>query len=60
MVYAKSRAEPVFWRPLAGLAGVNPIPFFAWLATIKVGWLVLYVLAYFATLMLVRTILKVA
>ena len=60
VVYPKSRVEPVFWRPLAGFAGDNPIPFFAWLAAINVGWLVLYVLVYLPTLMLVRTILKVA
>ncbi|MGA2254969.1 MAG: hypothetical protein ABSG53_09925, partial [Thermoguttaceae bacterium] len=60
VVYPKSRVEPVFWRPLAGLAGDSPIQFFAWLATINVGWLLLYILVYLVTLVLVRTILKVA
>ena len=59
-VYPKSRAEPVFWQPFAGLAGDSPIPFFAWLASINVGWLLLYILVYFPTLLLVRVILKVA
>ena len=54
------RLEPVFWRPLAGIAGDSPVPFIARLATINVGWLWLYILAYLLTLILVRTILKVA
>jgi hypothetical protein len=60
VVYQQSRLEPVFWRPLAGIAGDSPIPLVARLATINVGWLVLYILAYLLTLTLVRTILKVA
>ena len=60
VVYPKSRLEPVFWRPLARVAGDNPVPFLARLATINVGWLWLYILVYLPTLMLVRTILKVA
>jgi len=60
VVYPQSRVEPVFWRPLAGLAGDSPTPWIAWLASINVGWLLLYILVYFAALMLVRSILKVA
>ena len=60
MAYPTTSVEPVFWRPLAGLAGDSPIRFVARLATINVGWLLLYLLVYFPTLVLVRTILKVA
>ena len=60
MVYPKSRLDPVFWRPLARVAGDSPVPLFERLATINVGWLWLYILVYLLTLMLVRTILKVA
>ncbi len=60
VVYSTSREEPVFWRPLAGLGADNPRPLIAWLATINVGWLVLYLLVYLPTLMLVRAILKIA
>ena len=60
VVYPQSRAAPVFWHPLAGLAGDSPSPFLAWTATIHVGWLLLYILVYFPTLMLVRAILKIA
>ena len=59
VVYPKSRLERVFWRPLAGLAGDSRIPLVAWLATINVGWLWLYILVYCPTLILVRTILVV-
>jgi len=60
VVYPKSRAEPVFWQPLARLAGDRSGPFIGRLASISVGWLLLYILVYLATLMLVRTFLKVA
>jgi uncharacterized membrane protein (DUF106 family) len=45
VVYPKSRLEPFFWRPLPN---------------VNVGWLLLYILVYFPTLMLVRLVLKVA
>jgi hypothetical protein len=60
VVFPKSRLEPVFWRPLAGIAGDSPIPLVARLAAVNVGWLLLYVLVYLLALTLVRTILKVA
>ncbi len=60
VVFPTSRAEPIFWRPLAGLGASSPNPCFAWLSTINVGWLSLYLLVYFPTLLLVRTILKIA
>ena len=60
VVYPKPKVEPVFWKPLACLIGNNQIPFAGWLATIKIGWLLLYIVVYLPTLMLVKIVLKVA
>ena len=60
VVYPKTRLEPVFWRPLAGIATDSPSPLVARLATINVGWLLLYIVVYLPTLTLVRAIFKVA
>jgi hypothetical protein len=60
VVYQQSSLEPVFWRPLAGIAGDSPIPLVARLAAVNVGWLLLYILVYLLTSTLVRTILRVA
>jgi hypothetical protein len=58
--YPNTKLEPVFWRPFAGLADHERIPFSAWLASIKVGWIMLYILVYIPTLMIIRMSLKVA
>jgi hypothetical protein len=60
VVYPKSKVEPVFWRPFAGLAGNAHVPYAGWLATINVGWLLLYIAVYVPALFLLRLLLKVA
>jgi pyruvate,water dikinase len=60
VVYPKPNRKPVFWQPLASLAGHDGVPWAARLATVDVGWLWLYILAYIPTLVLARAILKVA
>jgi uncharacterized membrane protein (DUF106 family) len=52
VVCPKSKLEPVFWRPLASLGGRA--------ASIDLGWLWLYILAYLPALVVVRAVLKVA
>jgi hypothetical protein len=60
IVYPKSKHEAVFWRPLAPLAGHEQTAWAMRLASVDVGWLWLYILAYLPTLILARAILKVA
>jgi len=60
VVYPKSKHKPVFWRPLASLAGHEQMAWAARLAIVEVGWLWLYILAYLPTLVLARAVLKVA
>jgi hypothetical protein len=52
VVYPKSRLEPVFWRPLVSLGGRA--------ASMDLGWLWLYILAYLPALVVARAALKVA
>jgi hypothetical protein len=60
IVYPKSKTEPVFCIPLAFLTNNDWIPFASRLATINVGWLLLYIAVYLPALTLVRIVLKVA
>jgi phosphohistidine swiveling domain-containing protein len=60
VVCPKSKHEAVFWRPLASLAGHGQAAWAVRLASVDVGWLWLYILAYLPTLVLARAILKVA
>jgi hypothetical protein len=60
VVYPRTSTEPVFWQPLARLAGGSSTPFLARLSALNVSWLVLYILVYLLTLTVVRTVLKVA
>jgi pyruvate,water dikinase len=59
VVYPPAGQKQVFWQPLAGLAGHN-VPFAEKLATMNVGWLLLYILAYLPALFLSKAMLKVA
>ena len=59
VVYPPAGQKQVFWQPLAGLTGHN-VPFAGKLATMNVGWLLLYILAYLPALFLSKAILKVA
>jgi len=60
LVYPRPKVEPVFCRPLAGLAGIHWLPFAERLAAVSVGWLTLYIVVYIAALTFVRAVLRVA
>jgi hypothetical protein len=60
VVCPRPKTEPIFWRPFARLGTENPTPFLAWLGTLNVGWLWIYIIAYMSTLMLMKRILRVA
>jgi hypothetical protein len=60
IVYPKSKAEPVFCKPLAFLTDNDWIPFASRLAAINVGWLLLYIAVYLPALTLVKIVLKIA
>lgn len=59
-VYPRPIHEPVFFRPLAGLSGMEHVPFAARLGNWDIGWMGLYILVYVPVLLLARTFLKVA
>lgn len=60
IAYAKSSAEPIFFRPLAKLASADSSPILSKLAAIDIGWLWLYILVYLPVLMILRALLRVA
>jgi hypothetical protein len=60
IAYPRSKVEPVFCRPLAGLTDVDWIPCHKSLAAFNAGWLTVYVTAYVAALILARMVLRVA
>lgn len=60
VVYPKPKHKPVFWQPLAVLAGRSQANWASSLAAIDIGWLWLYILVYVPALFLIRAILKVA
>jgi rifampicin phosphotransferase len=60
IVYPRSNQKPVFWQPLASLAGHDQIPLATRLAAVDAGWLWLYILTYLPALVLARFMLKVA
>ena len=60
VVYPPSGKKPVFWQPLAGLAGHPQVPFADKLAVMDLGWLWLYILAYLPALFISKALLKVA
>ena len=51
VVYPKPKVERVFWRPFGWLAAGHPIAFAQRLATIDLGWLMLYLAVYLPILM---------
>jgi rifampicin phosphotransferase len=51
-VYPKPKQESVFWRPPASLGG--------WLAAFDIGWLWLYIIVYLVSMVLARSVLRVA
>jgi rifampicin phosphotransferase len=60
LVYPQSKSEPVFWRPFTALADKSSFPCAGWLSTVKVGWLLLYIVVYVPVLFLLRWLMKVA
>jgi hypothetical protein len=60
VVYPPSGQKPVFCQPLAGLGASNHLPFAKELATLDIGWLWVYILAYVPVLFVARAVLKVA
>jgi pyruvate,water dikinase len=60
VIFPKPKVEPVFWQPLGCLGIATEYPFTAWLAGLNVSWLLLYILAYLATLLLFKAALRVA
>jgi rifampicin phosphotransferase len=60
IVYPKSTAEPVFWRPVERLSELSQTPIAGRLAAMNVTWLWLYILVYLPALMLFRIALRVA
>jgi pyruvate,water dikinase len=60
VVYPQPKVAPVFWRPFATLADKSFVPYAGWLATVNVGWLLLYIVVYVPVLFLLRWLMKVA
>ena len=60
VVYPPSGQKPVFWQPLAGLGASSHLPVAKELATLDIGWLWVYILAYVPVLFVARVVLKVA
>ena len=60
VVYPNSSNRPVFWQPFAGLGSDADSAPVRWLATLNIGWLMLYLLAYLPVLFILQAVLKVA
>ncbi len=60
VVYPHASQKPVFWQPFASLGSQGDSGPVSWLASVEVGWLMVYLLTYLPVLFVLQALLKVA
>lgn len=60
LAYQTSPQRRAFWQPFAGLAGHSEAATVQWLASLDIGWLWLYLVAYLPALAILRPLMRVA
>ncbi len=60
VVYPNSSQKPIFWQPFAGIGSQADSGVVSWLASMDIGWLMVYLLTYLPVLFILQALLKVA